>query len=46
MLNSPVISPMPGQSVMSLGRYQRLYNNPMFDYLSEMLPQNVKDMFR
>ena len=27
-------------------RYYTLYNNPNFDYLSEMLPRDIKDMFK
>ncbi len=27
-------------------RYQRLYNNQMFDYLGEQMPKNIQEMFR
>ncbi len=40
------LSPLAGHMAAINSKYSRLYNNPMFDYLSEMLPQNVKDLFR
>lgn len=41
-----VLSPVGGRTVMINSRYTRLYNNPHFDYLSEMLPKNIKDLFK
>lgn len=35
-----------GVSSGQFGRMNRLYNNPHFDYLSEMLPRDIKDMFK
>lgn len=46
MANIPVISPIGGQTTVVNNRYNQLYNNPHFDYLSEMLPRDIKDMFR
>lgn len=45
-METPVISPVGGRAVMINSRYTRLYNNPHFDYLSEMLPKNIKDLFK
>ena len=42
----PVISPVGGTRAMIQSRYSRLYNNPHFDYLSEMLPRDIKELFR
>ena len=46
MLDTPVISPIASRGTVANSKYTRLYNNPMFDYLSEMLPQNIKDLFK
>lgn len=40
----PTISGLPGESTNSA--YPRLYNNSQFDYLSESLPKDIKDMFK
>lgn len=45
-MDIPVISPTAGIGTTINSRYTRLYNNPHFDYLSEMLPKNIKDLFR
>ena len=45
-MDIPVISPIAGHGSVINSRYTRLYNNPMFDYLSEMLPQNIKEHFK
>jgi len=45
-MNIPVISPISGQASYINSRYSRLYNNPHFDYLSEMLPRNIKELFK
>lgn len=42
----PVISPTSGVNNVINSRYNRIYNNPHFDYLSEMLPRDIKDMFK
>lgn len=42
----PVISPTVGANNVVNTKYNRLYNNPHFDYLSEMLPRDIKDMFK
>lgn len=46
MSGIPSISPIAGQSALINSQYTKLYNNPHFDYLSEMLPKDIKDMFR
>ena len=43
---TPIISPVIGRTVYPNNKYSRLYGNPHFDYLSEMLPKNIKDLFR
>lgn len=43
---APVISPTAGLGTVINSKYNRLYNNPHFDYLSEMLPKDIKDMFK
>ncbi|OUO52007.1 hypothetical protein B5F76_08315 [Desulfovibrio sp. An276] len=43
---TPIISPVLGRTVYPNNKYSRLYGNPHFDYLSEMLPKNIKDLFR
>lgn len=43
---TPIISPVAGRANMSNNKYTKLYSNPHFDYLSEMLPKNIKDLFR
>ena len=42
----PVISPVAGTGALINSRYSRLYANPHFDYLSEMLPKDIKELFR
>ena len=42
----PVISPVSGSTLGVNSKYNRLYNNPHFDYLSEMMPRDIKDMFK
>ena len=42
----PVLSHTSGLIPPAQSKYARLYNNPMFDYLSEMLPQSIKDSFK
>ena len=36
----------PVSGVRSVSPYQKLYANPHFDYLTEMLPKDVKELFR
>ncbi len=43
---TPIISPVAGRANMPNNKYSKLYANPHFDYLSEMLPKNIKDLFR
>lgn len=45
-MDYPVISPIAGHGTIVNSKYSRLYNNPLFDYLSEMLPKDIKDSFR
>lgn len=45
-MSVPIVSPIAGQATVINSRYTRLYNNPNFDYLSEMLPKDVKELFR
>lgn len=42
----PIISPTAGINNAINSKYNRIYNNPHFDYLSEMLPKDIKDMFK
>lgn len=42
----PVVSPVGGSGAMINSRYTRLYNNPHFDYLTEMLPKDIKQLFQ
>lgn len=42
----PVISPGPGGRQYVNSKYTRLYNNPHFDYLTEMLPKDIKQLFQ
>ena len=42
----PVISPVSSSGTIINSRYTRLYNNPHFDYLTEMMPKNIKDLFK
>ena len=42
----PVVSPVTGHGVMINSRYTRLYNNPHFDYLTEMMPRDIKQLFQ
>ena len=44
-MDTPVISPMAGFGQLG-GTRTRLYNNPHFDYLSGMLPQDIKQLFQ
>lgn len=46
MSGIPTISPVSAQGMLINSQYSKLYNNPHFDYLSEMLPKDIKDMFR
>lgn len=39
------IAPLSGMPLLD-SKYSNLYNNPNFDYLAEMLPKNIKDMFK
>ena len=41
-MSVPIVSPIAGQATVINSRYTRLYNNPHFDYLSDMLPKDVK----
>ena len=43
---TPIISPVLSRSLYPNNKYARLYANPHFDYLSEMLPKNIKDLFK
>ncbi len=43
---TPTVSPVAGVGAMINSRYTRLYNNPHFDYLSEMLPKDIKQLFQ
>ena len=45
-MSIPIISPIAGQATVLNSRYTRLYNNPHFDYLSEMLPKDIKELFK
>jgi hypothetical protein len=38
-------SPLSGIAAVDT-KYTKLYNNPTFDYLTEMLPKNIKEMFK
>lgn len=42
----PVVSPVGGSGAIINSRYTRLYNNPHFDYLTEMLPKDIKQLFQ
>lgn len=44
-MDAPVISPVGGYGQLG-GTRTRLYNNPHFDYLSGMLPQDIKQLFQ
>lgn len=44
-MDAPVISPVGGYGQLG-GTRTRLYNNPPFDYLSGMLPQDIKQLFQ
>lgn len=41
----PIVSPVGNGSVIN-NRYVRLYNNPHFDYLTEMMPKDIKQLFQ
>lgn len=43
-MNGHVISPIAGTSMVR-GATRNLYMNPHFDYLSEMLPRDIKELF-
>ena len=43
---STVISPIAGIRTATPNEYQKLYANPHFDYLSEMMPRDIRDLFR
>ena len=43
---TPTVSPVAGTGAIINSRYTRLYNNPHFDYLSEMLPKDIKQLFQ
>lgn len=45
MSEYPIISPVGGVGQFNT-KYNKLYNNPHFDYLSEMLPKDIKQMFQ
>lgn len=44
-MDAPLISPVAGYGQLG-GSRTRLYNNPHFDYLSGMLPQDIKQLFQ
>lgn len=46
MNDIPVISPVGGHMLQNASRLTRLYNNPHFDYLTEMLPKDIKQLFK
>lgn len=41
-----VLSPIPTRFMAPNNRWNRIYNNPHFDYLSEMLPKDIKELFK
>lgn len=43
---TPVVSPVQSAGAVINSRYTRLYNNPHFDYLTEMLPKDIKQLFQ
>jgi len=46
MSTIPVVSPVSSSGTIINSRYTRLYNNPHFDYLTEMLPRDIKQLFQ
>lgn len=46
MPQDSIISPMSNYGVNTQTKFTRLYNNPAFDYMGEMLPKNIKDLFK
>lgn len=46
MADYPIVSPIGGTTSTLSSKYNRIYNNPHFDYLTEMMPRNIKDMFQ
>ena len=42
----PVVSPVSSSGTIINSRYTRLYNNPHFDYLTEMMPKDIKQLFQ